>query len=72
MGMIGEEAAMAVLCQEMIDSRSSGVIQTLSLESPQPNCLAIYAAFRLGRTVVEGRDSSDDTLLNGISSQDCL
>ena len=59
MGMIGEEAAMAVLCQEMIDSRASGVIQTLSLESSQPNCLAIYAAFGLGRTVVEGRDSSD-------------
>jgi pyruvate,water dikinase len=59
MGMIGEEAAMAALCQEMIDSRASGVIQTLSLESGQPDCLAIYAAFGLGRTVVEGRDSSD-------------
>ncbi len=59
MGMIGEEAAMAVLCQEMIDSRASGVIQTLSLESEQRDCLAIYAAFGLGRTVVEGRDTSD-------------
>ncbi|MCL5124289.1 MAG: PEP-utilizing enzyme [Deltaproteobacteria bacterium] len=59
MGMIGEEAAMAVLCQEMVDSRASGVIQTLSLESSAPNCLEIYAAFGLGRTVVEGRDASD-------------
>ncbi len=59
MGMIGEEAAMAVLCLEMIDSRASGVIQTSSLESEQPDCLAIYATFGLGRTVVEGRDSSD-------------
>ncbi|MGC8658624.1 MAG: PEP/pyruvate-binding domain-containing protein [Desulfomonilaceae bacterium] len=59
MGMLSEEAAMAVLCQEMVNSRASGVIQTLSLESPLPNCLAIYAAFGLGRTVVEGRDYSD-------------
>ena len=71
MGMIGEEAAMAVLCQEMIDSRASGVIQTLSLESSQPDCLAIYAAFGLGRTVVEGTGFLRPLRCGkGLSSQD--
>ncbi|MGC8603372.1 MAG: PEP/pyruvate-binding domain-containing protein [Desulfomonilaceae bacterium] len=63
MGMIGEEAAMAVLCQEMVNSRASGVIQTLSLELSQPDCMSIYAAFGLGRTVVEGKGSSDQFLV---------
>jgi pyruvate, water dikinase len=59
MGMMGEEAAMAVLCQEMIQSRASGVLQTVWLESPEQDCMAIYAAFGLGRTVVEGTDALD-------------
>ncbi|MEJ2717042.1 MAG: PEP/pyruvate-binding domain-containing protein [Deltaproteobacteria bacterium] len=59
MGMIGEETAMAVLCQEMIDSRASGVVQTVNLEDSASDCLAIYASYGLGRTVVEGRDSLD-------------
>ncbi len=59
MGLIGEETAMAVLCQKMIHSRASGVLQTVCLESPKQDCMAIYASFGLGRTVVEGRDALD-------------
>jgi len=59
MGMIGEETAMSVLCQEMVHSRASGVIQTVYAEQSDPDCLAIYASFGLGRTVVEGKDSLD-------------
>lgn len=59
MGMIGEEAAMSVLCQEMIHSKASGVVQTVHFDDSEQDCLAIYASFGLGRTVVEGRDSLD-------------
>jgi pyruvate, water dikinase len=59
MGMIGEEAAMSVLCQEMIPSQASGVIQTVNIEDSEPDSLAIYASFGLGRTVVEGKSSPD-------------
>ena len=34
MGMLGEEAAMAVLCQEMIPCRASGVVHTLDVSRP--------------------------------------
>jgi pyruvate, water dikinase len=54
MGLLGEEAAMAVLCQETIDSRAAGVIHTLDLSDPTGNCLVIYAALGWGRTVVGG------------------
>jgi pyruvate, water dikinase len=59
MGMLGEEAGMSVLCQEMIDSESSGVIQTVCVEERDSERLAIYASFGLGRTVVEGRETPD-------------
>ncbi|MGO9566915.1 MAG: PEP/pyruvate-binding domain-containing protein [Desulfomonilaceae bacterium] len=59
MGMIGEEAAMPVLCLEMIDSVASGVLRTVDLESPKQDRMAIYASFGLGRTTVEGRDAVD-------------
>ncbi len=55
MGLLGEEAAMAVLCQETIASRAAGVIHTLDLTDPGANCLAIYASLGWGRTVVEGK-----------------
>ncbi len=59
MGMIGEEAAMAVLCQEMVNSQTSGVVQTVCVEQLQQDCLTIFASFGLGRTVVEGKNSLD-------------
>ncbi|MGB6066564.1 MAG: PEP/pyruvate-binding domain-containing protein [Desulfomonilaceae bacterium] len=62
-GMIGEEAAMAVLCQEMIHSQSSGVLQTICLGLPKSNCMAIFASFGLGRTVVEGREVPDQYIV---------
>ncbi|MDI6854191.1 MAG: PEP/pyruvate-binding domain-containing protein [Deltaproteobacteria bacterium] len=59
MGLLGEEAAMAVLCQETIASRTAGVIHTLDLSAPEANCLVIYASWGWGRTVVEGRAQVD-------------
>lgn len=59
MGMVGEEAGMSVLCQEMIDSQASGVIQTVYMEDRDPDRLVVYASFGLGRTVVEGRETPD-------------
>ncbi len=59
MGMVGEEAAMSVLCQEMIDSRASGVVHTVYTDEPESDCLAIYASYGHGRTVVEGRTIPD-------------
>ncbi len=58
MGSLGDELAMSVLCQEMIHSQASGVLQTVCLDSTEPDCMAIYASFGLGRTTAEGRDVS--------------
>ena len=64
MGMLGEEAAMAVLCQETIISRAAGIIHTLDVAAPAANCLAIYACLGWGRTVVEGRAPVDRYVLD--------
>ncbi|MDD2902752.1 MAG: PEP/pyruvate-binding domain-containing protein [Syntrophales bacterium] len=59
MDMLGEEAAMAVLCQEVIASRASGVVHTLNLEAPETECLTVYAYPGLGRPVMDGRAQPD-------------
>jgi pyruvate,water dikinase len=59
MGLLGEEAAMAVLAQEMVASRASGVVHTLEVSGGESDCLVIYASWGLGRTVVEGREPVD-------------
>jgi len=59
MGMLGEEAAMAVLCQEMIPSRASGVVHTLDVSGRESDCLVMFASWGLGRTVVEGTGPAD-------------
>jgi pyruvate, water dikinase len=64
MGALGDELAMSVLCQEMIDSQASGVLQTVCPESAEPGCMAIYASFGLGRTAAEGRDVLDQYVVN--------
>jgi len=58
-GLLGEEAAMAVLCQEVIASRASGVVHSLNLEAPESDALVVYAYPGLGRMVMEGRASLD-------------
>jgi pyruvate,water dikinase len=57
--MLGEEAAMAVLFQEMIPSQASGVVHTLDASGRESDCLVIFAAWGLGRTVVEGKGPAD-------------
>ncbi len=59
MGMLGEEAAMAVLCLQMVDSQASGVVHTLDLDASEPDCLAIYSSWGLGRTIMEGKVALD-------------
>ena len=59
MGMLGEEAAMAVLCQEMIPTRVSGVVHTLDVSGQESDCMVLFASWGLGRTVVEGRGPVD-------------
>lgn len=59
MGLIGEEGAMAVLCQQMIPCKASGVAQSFHLSGGDPDCMAVHASFGLGRTVVEGRSATD-------------
>jgi pyruvate,water dikinase len=64
MGTLGDRMAMAVLCQEMIQSQASGVLQTVCPESAELGCMAIYASFGLGRTTAEGRDVLDQYVVN--------
>ncbi len=59
MGMLGEEAAMAVLCQEMIPCRASGVVHTVDVGGLEGDCLVIFASWGLGRTVVEDKGPAD-------------
>jgi phosphoenolpyruvate synthase/pyruvate phosphate dikinase len=59
MGMLGEEAAMAVLCLQMINSQASGVVHSLDLDASEPDCLAIYSSWGLGRTTMEGKAALD-------------
>ena len=59
MGMLGEEAAMAVLAQEIVPSRVSGLMHTLDISGAESDCLVVYASWGLGRTVVEGRAQVD-------------
>jgi len=64
MGVLGDKLAMSVLCQEMVDSQASGVLQTVCPDSAEPDCMAIYASFGLGRTTAEGRDALDQYIVN--------
>ena len=59
MNMLSEEAAMAVIIQEMVHSKVSGVIHTVDISEENPDHLVVYASWGLGRTVVEGRDLVD-------------
>lgn len=59
MGMLGEEAAMAVLCQEMIPARVSGVVHTLDVSGQESDCMVVFASWGLGRTIVEGKEPTD-------------
>ena len=63
MGILEDESAMSVLCQEMVDSQASGILQTVCPESTPPGCMAIYASFGLGRTTAEGRDALDQYIV---------
>jgi pyruvate,water dikinase len=59
MGMLGEEAAMAVLCQVMVPADVSGVVHTMDVGGKERDCLVMFAAWGLGRTVVENKGPAD-------------
>ncbi len=63
MGLLGEEAAMAVLCQEMISAQLSGVAHSRALEVSAPDQVMVYAALGVGR-VVKGRSQVQRILVH--------
>lgn len=54
MGMLGEEPAMAVLFQEMVQGGFAGVIHTIDVANPGQETLVIYATEGPARLVLEG------------------
>lgn len=63
MGILGEEAAMAVLYQEMIQAQISGVAHSRALEMSASDQVMIYAAPGPGR-VVQGRSQVQRILVH--------
>jgi pyruvate,water dikinase len=55
MGLLGEEAAMAVLFQEMVPARVSGVLQTLDPVEPHEDRMVFHYVAGPGRTIMEGK-----------------
>lgn len=53
------EVAMAVACQEMIDSQISGVLYTVNPSHPEKKKMMISATWGLGAPVVSGRANAD-------------
>jgi pyruvate,water dikinase len=53
-GLLGEEPAMAVACQQMINSRAGGVAYSLDIQGRNRNLMRIQATLGLGRWAVEG------------------
>ncbi|MEJ5300419.1 MAG: PEP/pyruvate-binding domain-containing protein [Thermodesulforhabdaceae bacterium] len=72
MNMLSEEAAMAVIIQEMVHSKVSGVIHTVDVSGENPDSLVIYASWGLGRTVVEGRDVVDRFIVEKVAPYNIL
>lgn len=53
------EVAMAVSCQEMIDSQVSGVLYTLDPNHPEQKKMLLSATWGLGSPIVSGQASTD-------------
>ncbi|HIJ78625.1 MAG: PEP-utilizing enzyme [Desulfobulbaceae bacterium] len=53
------EVAMAVACQEMIDSKVSGVLYTMDPSHPEQHKMMLSATWGLGGPLVSGRANAD-------------
>lgn len=51
--------AMAVVCQKMINSKTSGVVYSLDPANPESDTMVIVGANGLGQTIVEGQTATD-------------
>jgi len=70
MGLLGEEVAMAVLFQEMVPARLSGVLQTLDPVEPQEDRMVFHYVTGPGRAIMEGKSRVDSRALKRSSLLD--
>jgi pyruvate, water dikinase len=60
-GLSDIETPMAVLCLEMIDAKTSGVMYTQDLQHPESDHMVIHSVRGLGNMLVSGRMTPDIT-----------
>ena len=60
-GLSDIETPMAVLCLEMIDAKTSGVMYTQDLQHPESDKMVIHSVWGLGNMLVSGRMTPDIT-----------
>ena len=65
----GDEAAMGVAVQEMVDAEVSGVLFTCNPVSGDPSMVAVNASWGLGLAVVGGEVTPDDFLVSKITRE---
>ncbi|RUM93381.1 MAG: hypothetical protein DSZ23_00085 [Thermodesulfatator sp.] len=58
-GYCDQETPMAVIVQEMIETKTAGVAYSRNPDNPEENCLVIYSARGLGERVVSGSVTPD-------------
>ncbi len=58
-GLLDADTPMAVLAIKMIDAKSSGVLYTRDLETPESENLSIHSIWGLGELLVAGKTSAD-------------
>ena len=63
-GFSTHEVAMAVACQNMIDSKVSGVLYTLDPMDPANEIMVISAAWGLGAPIVAGKINADRIIVS--------
>jgi pyruvate,water dikinase len=69
LGESGEEPAMGVTVQLMVDAEVSGVMFTCNPVSGDPSMIAINASWGLGLAVVGGEVTPDDYLLSKVTRE---
>jgi pyruvate,water dikinase len=68
-GVGGEEPAMGVTVQAMVDAEVSGVLFTCNPVSGDPSMVAIEASWGLGIAVVGGEATPDDFLVSKVTGE---
>ncbi|MFH0714486.1 MAG: PEP/pyruvate-binding domain-containing protein [Candidatus Diapherotrites archaeon] len=62
--MRNEQVSVAVVVQKMVNSEASGVVFTVNPVTKNPNQIVIEAAFGLGESVVSGKVTPDNYMVN--------